>query len=383
MGRFLRLTYPSSIYTPINMSALKDIYSLSFYERLSPSLKEVIPGFDQQLFVSKIFSPEFETMELKQRMRHTSLVLHEFLDPDFSKSIRLIEKLITSLRKRSVGEDHLGYIFLPDYVEVFGLDHYAESVYGLELITQFITCEFAVRPFLLKYPAEMIPQMKIWSKHENHKVRRLATEGIRPRLPWAMAVPALKKDPLPILEILENLKTDVSDSVRRSVANNLNDIAKDHPEVVIGIARKWKGISKETDAIVKHGCRTLLKQGHADVLQIYGLDSKGIEVDALQILTPEVNIGDSLEFAFTVENNNPGEQTIRLEYALYYKKAKGHLAKKVFKISERVYQPNEKSTIQRKQSFRIITTRTFYTGEHELAIIVNGDEKPALKFQLK
>ncbi|MGY0037975.1 DNA alkylation repair protein [Pedobacter sp. NJ-S-72] len=136
------------------------------------------------------------------------------------------------------------------------------------MITQFISCEFAVRPFLAKYGGQMMIRMEKWSLHESHKVRRLASEGSRSRLPWAMAVPGLKKDPSPILPILENLKNDPSEWVRKSVANNLNDISKDHPEIVIAIANRWKGLSKETDAIIKHGCRSLLKQGHAKILPI-------------------------------------------------------------------------------------------------------------------
>ena len=137
---------------------------------------------------------------------------------------------------------------------------------AIEFITQFITCEFAVRPFLLKYGDKMMNQMRAWSLHKSHKVRRLASEGSRPRLPWAMAIPALKKNPMPVLTILENLKNDPSESVRRSVANNLNDISKDRPGMVLKIANAWKGQNKETDAIVRHGCRTLLKHGHPEVL---------------------------------------------------------------------------------------------------------------------
>ncbi len=123
------------------------------------------------------------------------------------------------------------------------------------------------------YPDEMLSQMISWSKHENNKVRRLASEGSRPRLPWAMALPSYKNDPSPILPILENLKEDSCEVVRRSVANNLNDIAKDNPDTVIDISKQWKGKSKETDALVKHACRTLLKQGELQILKLFGFGS--------------------------------------------------------------------------------------------------------------
>ncbi len=228
----------------------------------------------------------------------------------------------------------------------------------------------------------MIRTMTGWSKHESYKVRRLASEGSRPRLPWAMAIPALKKDPSPVLPLLENLKNDPSEWVRRSVANNINDIAKDHPDVVIALAARWRGGSKETDAIIKHGCRTLLKQGHAEILEQYGLKSENIVLKDFKILTPEVKIGEGLEFTFSISNQNPSAQTVRLEYAVYYKKSKGHLAKKVFKISEKIYQPYAVANIHRRQSFKLITTRVFYPGDHQLSVIINGEEKEALDFMV-
>jgi hypothetical protein len=188
-------------------------------------------------------------------------------------------------------------------------------------------------------------------------------------------LPALKKDPSAILPLLENLKNDPSEWVRRSVANNINDIAKDHPDLVIGLAKKWKGISKETDAIIKHGCRTLLKQGHQEILKHYGLDGSRAEISGLTVLTPLVRTGDSLEFSFVLRNLEPSAQTIRVEYGIYYLKSNGLLSKKVFKISEKVYPENAVVTILRKQSFRLITTRVFYPGIHQLSVIVNGEEK--------
>jgi len=365
------------------MGALKDIYSPRFYDRLSDILQEVIPEFSKKSFVSKIFTPEFSQMELKERMRHTTRVLHEFLPEKFSDAFAILKNMMEKLRENKIGEDSLAYIFIPNYIEIYGIEDYENAVEAIEFTTQFITCEFGIRPFLIKYGDKMMAQMKVWSKHENHKVRRLASEGSRSKLPWAMAVPDLKKNPDLVMEILENLKNDPSDFVRRSVANNLNDIAKDHPEKVLEIAKKWKGISKETDAIVKHGARTLLKQGHPEILKIYGLDSKNIDVENFEIATPKVRIGNSLEFYFTIKNNNDSVQTVRLEYGVYYKKSKGHLAKKVFKISEKAYQPNETIKVNRKQSFKIITTRVFYAGNHQLSIIINGEEKCIKNFEIE
>lgn len=365
------------------MSLLKDLYSKTFYHRLCDSLEKVIPGFERKRFLKAIFVPAFEGMELKERMRHTTLVLHSFLPADFEAAVPLLKDSIQQLRADGFPNGGLEFIFLPDYIELYGLDHYKTAIKALELVTQFITCEFAVRPFLVKYGDKMMQQMQRWSLHSSAAVRRLATEGCRPRLPWATAVPALKKDPTPIWPILETLKNDPSESVRRSVANNLNDISKDHPGQVISIAAKWKGMNKEVDAVIKHGCRTLLKQGHNDILQHYGLESKKLALSDFVIHTPAVRIGESVAFSFTITNKNNAPQTVRLEYGVYYRKANGQASRKVFKVSERLYAPKEKCTIERRQKFVLITTRKFYAGAHQLSIIVNGEEKGIAIFELK
>jgi 3-methyladenine DNA glycosylase AlkC len=375
-------TFQVPPFATLIMSLIKDIYSPEFFERFAHTLQGTLPSFNKQKFLGLIFDESFKNKEWKDRMKHTTRVLHEFLPAGFSNAVSYIRKIIRQLIDEKTGEDNLAYIFFADYIETYGLDHLEESVKALEFITQFISCEFAVRPFILKYGDKMLEYMTAWSLHESSKVRRLSSEGSRPRLPWAMALPALKRNPAPLLPILENLKNDPSESVRRSVANNLNDIAKDHPDFVIIIARRWTGISKETDAIIRHGCRTLLKKGHADVLTHFNLTGKQIELADFKLPKARVKIGDSLEFSFSIFNNNVGQQVVRLEYGIYYNKSNGQLARKVFKISERVYQPYEKAIIKRKQSFRLITTRKFYAGEHRISIIINGQEKEVRAFTL-
>lgn len=172
---------------------LKDIYSASFYDKFSESLVQSVPSFNRLQFMERIFTTDFESKELKARMRHTSQVLHSFFQTDYAGSVDLIRDLITGLRQDKRMEDRLEFMFFPDYIEVYGLNHYEISIKAIEFITQFVSCEYAVRPFLLKYGERMVGQMICWSSHENHKVRRLASEGSRPRLPWAMAIPELKR----------------------------------------------------------------------------------------------------------------------------------------------------------------------------------------------
>ena len=362
---------------------LKDIYSLEFYNNFSEILGEVIPFFNKDKFIEKIFIDTWDNLELKERMKHTSRVLNIVFHSDFEITANIIQQIIIKLRERKITESSLEFMFLPDYIEIYGINHFETSVKSFEYVTQFTSCEFAVRPFILKYGEKMLQQMHKWSLHENHHVRRLASEGSRPRLPWAIALPNLKNNPNSILPLLENLKNDPSEYVRRSVANNLNDIAKDNPEIVIKIAKQWKGYSKETDALIKHGCRTLLKQGNNEILELFDIaNNPHIILTNFKLQTHKIAIGNSLEFAFSLENIDSKTIMARIEYAIYYLRQNGQHAKKVFKISERELQPNVKININRKQSFKIITTRQFYCGMQKLSIIINGKEGEIIDFEL-
>lgn len=364
------------------MALIKDIYSLAFYQYLGAKLRPYIPGFHMEEFLQLAITPEFKHMEWKDRVKHTTQLLHKILPLDYKDGISIILKLIKDIQAESDQTERLAYIIFPDYVSTYGLDHYDISVQALEQITQFISCEFAVRPFLVKYEHQMHHQMIIWSTHPHNKVRRLSSEGSRPRLPWSFALDALKKDPKPSFTLLHNLMEDPDPWVRKSVANHLNDISKDHEDLFIEFIYQWKGKSKYTDAIIKHASRTLLKKGHPDILNFYGLDDTGLLISGFTVQHKQVKIGGALEFSFNLSNNLQKAKLARIEYGIYYNKANGNLARKVFKISERMIDPNEKIAITRKQSFKIITTRIFYPGIHEVSIIINGQELAKDEFTL-
>ena len=284
----------------------KNMYNKQFFDLFTKDLRLVIDDFDAHGFVSQIMDDEWEGRELKQRWIHITSILKKFLPADYKEAIAKILELLDHVKSTrpdfSVIDDTkfglmLEYgVILNNYVEQYGLDDYETSVKAIEKITQFTSCEFVTHPFIIKYPDEMMKQMLVWSKHEHWGVRRLSSEGCRPRLPWAMALPNLKKDPTPIIPILENLKNDPARFVRLSVANNLNDIAKDNQEIVIDLAKKWKGESKEVDWIIKHGCRTLLKQGIPEVMELFGFDSirNNISMEDFQISSLKVNESNSL-----------------------------------------------------------------------------------------
>lgn len=363
------------------MALIKDIYSVSFYQTIADEFQRVDSNFNKQLFIKRIFDTDFANMEWKQRMKHSTSVLHESLPGHFPTAASQICQVIQHLIDHGVAGG-LEYAIFPNYIESYGLNDFDTAIRSFEAITKFISCEFAVRPFIIRYHSRMIAEMEKWSRDPHPQLRRLASEGSRPRLPWAMAIPFLKKDPTPLLPILENLKDDLAETVRRSVANNLNDISKDHPDFVLGIARRWKDYSIHTNGIIKHGCRTLLKQGNPEILHFYGLKSSDFTVSQLTIQTPIVKIGEQVVFSFRIENKSGQSRLLRLEYAVYYKKLNAKLSKKVFKISERTYAAAETNSILRRQSFKQITTRKFHLGKHKLSIIVNGREMGEIDFEL-
>jgi len=362
---------------------LKNIYSPEFFGNLDPIVKATIPGYQVKKFNQPDCDKNWAEKELKDRMRHIATVLHHFLPHDFLAAAPVLSATIKELQKSTLSKASLQCMFLADDIERFGIDHFAAASALFEQLTPFSSCEFAVRPFILKYDTAMIDTMKSWSIHKNHHVRRLASEGSRPRLPWAMALPHLKKDPTPVLPILENLKKDPSEYVRKSVANHLNDITKDNPDTVLAIVKSWKGISKETDAIIKHGCRNLLKQGHPEILKFYGLNTKALVINDCSVLTKQVKVGEDLAFSFSVINSGKIAQYTRLEYAIYYLRQNGLYGKKVFKISEKLLVAGESLKVNKRQSFRLITTRKFYPGKQFVAVIVNGKESEKLPFRLK
>ena len=365
------------------MEPFKNLYNEDFYLTLSRHLKGCLPNVDEQEFMALMLCDNFDKLELKERMSHTKAVMHQFMPADFPQAAKVLVELINSLIAEGITESSVEYMFLPEYIETYGIEYFQESVEVMEQVTQFTSGEFAVRPFLIKYGDQMLAQMILWSQHEHYLVRRLATEGSRPRLPWAIALPEYKKNPAELLPILHRLIDDPTEIVRRSVANNLNDIAKDNPQVVIEFVKKYLGKSEQFDRTLKHACRTLLKQACPDTLALFGYDSIDIELIEFDILTPVVNFGDHAQFSFMLKNNSTVSKKIRLEYGLYFMKKNGQLSKKVFKISERILGANESHQVARKQSFKAISTRVFYPGKHQVSIILNGKEFAAKDFVLQ
>ena len=253
-------------------------YNSNTIGELASRVKAAYPAFQADAFVCDIMDETWAALELKARMRRITVSLGKHLPSDYEQALGILDKVIASY---PVGIVDSGLLYFPDFVEVYGQNerHWDLSMAALERYTPYSTAEFAVRPFIIGHEARMMAQMAVWAGHDNEHVRRLASEGCRPALPWGQALNSFKEDPAPVLRILEKLKADPSLYVRKSVANNLNDISKTHPALIAQLARDWYGQSEHTDWIVKHGCRTLLKKGNRDGLRNFGF----ADADCVQI----------------------------------------------------------------------------------------------------
>ena len=343
-------------------------------------IQSYIGSFQVDEFVNSILDDTWDSLELKARGRQVTLNLGKYLPQDYREALAILEKVA---RGYTSGLFVLGFSF-PDFVEVYGQNesYWDVSVNALELFTTLWSSEMAVRPFIIKYEERMMAQILMWSKHENEHVRRLASEGCRPALPWAIALPKFKTDPAPILPILTQLKTDPSMYVRKSVANNLNDISKTRPDVVIKVASDWYGENDLTNWIVKHGCRTLLKKGNSETLALFGLDDNtSVSVEDFSLGATSVSIGSDLAFSFTINAKNATRT--RLEYAIDYVKSGGKRSKKIFKISEVSLEADERRIYMKSHSFADLSTRKHFPGIHSIALIINGVEQEKYDFEVK
>ncbi len=362
---------------------LKDIYNAHFFGTFIISLEQVIPGLEKHLFLSQVYDEKWEQRALKERMKHIAAILHIYLKGNYKRQITALIRIIEQCRENGAKEQALEYMFFPEYISMFGINDFKTSMMAIEFVTGFASCEFAIRPFLNCYFEQTMAQMLEWSTHDSPNVRRFASEGSRPRLPWGLAVTALKTNPAPIIPVLENLKNDPSVYVRRSVANNLNDIAKDHPDLVMEIAGRWKGTSKETDWIIRHGSRTLLRKANKHSLSMWGLsDAPGCSVKNLVLQPNLLAIGNILEFSFDLFIEEEKALKLRIEYAVDYLKANAKHSRKLFRITEHFFESNQTYRFKRKQSFRDLTTRKHYPGPHQLSIVVNGLQMATCSFEL-
>lgn len=343
---------------------LKHMFSKSLVEELAGELKRQSKNFNQKEFEKNILNKDWEKRELKDRMHHITFQLQANLHLDYTDQLDVLDKVVSKFT------GFTGTIF-PNFVEQYGKDSEKRSLEALKYYTQFSTSEFAIRPFLKQNP-KIIKELYNWSKDKNHHVRRLASEGCRPLLPWAMKLDQYVRDPQPILPILERLNNDKEDYVYRSVANNLNDISKHHPGLVLDLGKKWKGKSETTDWVLKHALRTLLKKGEPKAMNLFGFETKKtLSLSEFKLSKSAVNIGDHTQMILKIKNNGPASK-FRLEYAISYLKKNGSYNDKVFQISEREFAKNQEKHFVKKLDFKNLSTRKHYQGKHIISLKING-----------
>jgi 3-methyladenine DNA glycosylase AlkC len=346
---------------------IKDLLNKQTVGTLAGAVQTGYRAFDRETFLARVFDVDWPARELKQRIRHITAVLHDFLPEDYQATLDILRQVMPDV------EGIVQWVFT-DYVQVYGLDDWEASIPALEEFTQQMSAEFAIRPFIVRYPERTMAQMLAWAGHESAEVRRLASEGCRPRLPWGIRLQALVADPSPILPILERLKNDESGSVRKSVANNLNDISKDNPDVVLDLLRRWQAdATEEVGWITGHALRTLVKKGHPEALALLGYGSAPeIAVHNLSVEPQSIQIGDDVTLSFDIESLADGPLNLMIDYVVYHMRANGTLSPKVFKLAKKTIQPGDLLHFEKKHSFAPVTTRKYYPGEQAIEPKVNG-----------
>lgn len=351
---------------------LKEQIDVTLLNAIAQRCRHYYPAFNSAHFLQQL-SADLTAMELKQRVQRTATCLYQTLNLPFDQAcavLRPVSRHFTGIP---------GFIF-PEVVAQFGLQQPELALDTLGHFTRFSTSEFAIRPFLQLYPDFTFAQMRAWAEAEDHHLRRLASEGCRPRLPWGTALKSLQRDARPIIPILEQLKADPSDYVRRSVANNLNDISKDQPELVLSLAKSWQGYSDETNWIIKHALRTLLKKRHSVALGLFGYQTPTLQAN-LTLTSPTVRMGEQIQFVVELQSEGPLGK-LRLEYAIDFAGKNGNIRHKVFQLAERTVL---QSTLQLQRSYRFVdmTTRKHYPGAHQLHLFINGQKYASAAFTLQ
>lgn len=360
---------------------LKNLLHPGLVKEMARHLSRAAPDFDAPRF-TRLASEGMEALELMQRAERIKDALTQTLPADYQAAAAVLKSALPSDGRPGLS----GWMLLPvnQFVSEHGLGHFDLSLALLKALTPHFTAEFGIRRFIDAEQDRALAEIAGWVRDPNHHVRRLASEGTRPRLPWAMRLPKLVKEPQPILPILVALLDDPEDYVRRSVANSLNDIAKDHPALVADfVERHIEGASSARRQLLRHASRTLLKKGDAKALANFGFAAaRGIGA-TLTLATPVVVFGEKLGFSIAVSNADTAPQRLMIDYAIHHVKANGTLAPKVFKWKQIDLPAGGGLSIDKEHAIRAITTRIYYPGTHRIEILINGAVAASAAFDLR
>lgn len=323
-----------------------------------------------------------DALEFKARAAHIAAALEATLPDDFDRSAQWLEAALgppgegDELAGFACGEAGVaGWIVWPmtEYVARRGLADPARALAALHAMTQRFSAEWALRTFIERHPDVTWPTLLRWTADPSAHVRRLASEGSRPRLPWGLQLKGLIADPTPTLGLLERLQDDPSPYVRRSVANHLNDIAKDHPALIAGwLSSHLPGASDARRALLKHACRTLIKAGDGPVLAAWGLGGGLAGQASLSVSPRRIRLGEAVELTVALQGSGQAAQALVVDYRVHHVKADGRTSPKVFKGWQLQLSPGEQRTLRKRHAVKPITTRVYYPGLHRVEVQVNG-----------
>jgi 3-methyladenine DNA glycosylase AlkC len=370
----------------------KNLLNASTVGWLRRHLGRAWPAFDAARFEALALAG-LEALEMKARAQHLCAALEATLPADFDTAAGVIEASLLPVRRDEelgelrAGEAGLaGWALWPltEFVARRGLASPERALHCLHALTQRFTAEWAIRPFIVEHPALTFATLQRWQGDASPHVRRLVSEGSRPRLPWGLQLKGLIADPSPTLPLLAALQDDPSDYVRRSVANHLNDIAKDHPALVADwVERHLPGASPERRALLRHASRTLIKHGDARILKAWGLGRRFAGEVTLVLSPKRVRVGESLALEITLSSSAKRAQKLVIDYAVHHVKANGERTPKVFKGWVIELAAGESRTLAKRHSMREVTTRRYHAGRHALDLRINGEVLAEATFDLK
>lgn len=356
--------------------ALKEIFNAERLQHIASEMSAVYPAFKAKAFL-KHANQGLAELSVMQRMARVSESLHAVLPLDYEDSLEVLRELAPRLNSGFVS------MCLPHYVASYGGHAFDTSMQALKYFTTFGSSEFAICHFLRSDLARALELMHDWTQDQNHHVRRLASEGTRPRLPWSFRLEAVQANPQLAAGILERLKADDSLYVRKSVANHLNDVTKEHPEWVLDTIEGWPLENKHTAWIAKHALRSLIKQGELRALTVIGAGAKAeVELLDVRVEPAVVRLGEAITLSFTVKSTVAYEQRLVIDYAIDYVKANGGVSGKVFKLKTVELAGFEEVVVGRRQVIRDFTTRRHFLGRHGVRVMVNGEVLGSVAFEI-
>ncbi|MGE8498654.1 MAG: DNA alkylation repair protein [Pseudomonas sp.] len=361
---------------PQRAPALKEIFNRERLLHIAEQVQAVHPAFDTATFL-RLASDGLDGLSVMQRVQRVSDCLHQVLGLDFPQALAVLYPVAPRINSGFVS------LFLPQYVATYGQGHFQLSLEALRYFTGFGSSEFAIRHFLLADFDRTLAVMHDWAQDDDEHVRRLASEGCRPRLPWSFRLASVQAAPQRVMPILERLRADDSLYVRKSVANHLNDIGKDHPDYLLDQLEQWPQDDRRTAWIIRHALRSLIKQGNRRALAILGAgQAPQVAVQDLRIEPQQVRLGDSMRLAFTLVSQTDQAQRLVVDYAIDYVKKSGATSSKVFKLSTLELPGHGSVTLGRSQQIRQLTTRVHYPGHHAVHVLVNGERVGSTGFDL-